>query len=186
MKKHWAEEVDVNELHEPTVRAIIDTMRRTGAKGAAYVLERQYANDQVESLANPESTRLRQLADFVESNPTIDLPISGKSQYDYMPIHVSSNRWEGHDLINIDPKKELTRIRRAIGGKWDKDYSGASFELKGKLGDTFVKIWASRENVCEKVVVGTEIKEVPDYANIPKVTREVEIVEWKCPESMLV
>lgn len=36
--------------------------------------------------------------------------------------------------------------------------------------------------VCTKVVTGTEIKKVPDYSNIPEIEKEVEIVEWVCPD----
>lgn len=118
---HWTEEVNVHDLHEPTVRCIIDTMRRTGAKFAARVLEAQYASDQIAHEPSKEGVRLRELAEFFDQHP--DFPMSLDGKYYYSRIYVGASDAE-----------ELIRLRRIIGGSWAKQVSGANFFLDGQIG----------------------------------------------------
>lgn len=105
---------------------------------------------------------LRDLADWLESTPSAPAPY-------FLTIYTS--------LSGKDHAKQLVREAGGI----EKKYEGNSFELKKNFGDAvrYVSV-VSRDAVCTARVVGTEMKEVPDYKNIPKVTKEVDIVEWDC------
>jgi hypothetical protein len=96
---------------------------------------------------------------------------------------------------SVEPE-EMAEIARAYGGKWIKGTSEHSFTLTRKWdapGTTIDHIlFAPREKVCERVVVGTEVRviEEPDpqaVAALPKIKRveTVEQVEWRCPDSLL-
>lgn len=173
---HWTDEVDVTTLHEPTVRAIIDTMRRTGAKFAAHVLECQLKHDQIEVADEDRRVRaLRDLADFIERNPDVDVPVT-EGVADWWPLRFT---FYGEDAV-----PNLHKVRRAIGGRFDKDASAATFSMKGRIGEAYIELQVPREQVCERVVVGTETKLVAD-PDAPKVEVEEEIVEWVCPDALL-
>lgn len=167
---HWAERIEHQGLHEPTVRAIIDTMKRTGARFAAHVLECQYRNDQVTYEANEEATRLRELADFVEAHPDFPLRLEGRAEWSQI-------------YIGCTDAAEMVANRRVIGGSWAKQVTDTTFFLDGKLGLSHIRLYTARDAVCERVVTGTEIKLVPD-PDAPKIEKEVEIVEWICPDNI--
>lgn len=169
---HWADEIpDIDTLHEPTVRAIIDTMKRTGAPFAAHVLECQYRHDQIGIEEHAEARRLRDLADFIEVHPDIAFANLGGSEYNKA-------------YVFCNDADHMASVRRTIGGRWTKNVDTNYFNLNGKVGEAFVQLTVSRNIVCERVVVGTETKLVPD-PEAPKVEVEQEIVEWVCPDSLL-
>lgn len=168
-KTHWANELDANGLHEPTVRAIIATMKRSGAGFGARVLEAQLAHDQISVMEKVQ--RARDIADFVEEHP--DWPIDTEGTADWWPLTI----W-CVDLEDVKAK------RREIGGRWEKGADGPTFQLKGRIGSAHVILQTSRDKVCERIVVGTETKVVPD-PDAPKVEIEVDVVEWVCPDSLL-
>ncbi len=167
---HWAESIDVDGLHEPTVRAIIDTMKRTGARFAAHVLECQYSCDQVKA-SEGKAKRIRDIADLVEAHPLLPIIVEGSA--DWWPLN-----------IMCDDVEDMHSKRRAIGGKWKKEVNDYYFTLTGRTGDAYVKLSAPRDAVCERVVVGTETKLVAD-PDAPKVEIEVDVVEWICPDAIL-
>lgn len=168
---HWTDEVDVHELHEPTVRAIIDTMKRTGAKGAAYVLEAQYRNDQIEVVKDDETAygadQLRRRAAAVEKYPEVN----------FCDVPYDGCKW----MVFCDDAEDMRRTRRALGGKWIKSVDSSFFRLNGEVDGMEIELLASRGAVCERVVTGVEIKMVPD-PEAPLVEKEVDVVEWICPE----
>lgn len=108
---------------------------------------------------------LRELADFIEAHP--DRPVPPDI---YAAVHISDT-------------DELRAAVRAIGSA-DKEYSGDFFTaVRHFPGGIRYGVQAYREQVCERVVVGTETVEVPDpeaLAAVPRVTQEREIVEWRC------
>ena len=60
------------------------------------------------------------------------------------------------------------------------------------FGPHTLKAWSTHDRVCERVVVGTETvtREEPDpeaLKQVPTVTvtEEREVIEWRCPESIL-
>lgn len=52
------------------------------------------------------------------------------------------------------------------------------------IGDSHAELYVMRDVVCERVVVATEMREVPD-PNAPKIEQPFEIVDWVCPDSIL-
>lgn len=102
---------------------------------------------------------LRELADYLEERPDVPLPYFG--------------------MINAFAEADrLPVVARAMGG-FTKAHTGDFLSLtKQFTSGVMLAVHFNSEEVCERVVVGTE--EVPA---VPAHTKE--IVEWKCPESVL-
>lgn len=130
-----------------------------------------------ETKATEYAEGLRALADMVETNP--DGPLMKDLRYALARM-----------LAPVDDRESVvTAVRAALraGAKVDKylhgDYAGALLIF----GPITIQVYTEREEVCERVVVGTktETKKVKDpeaLAAVPEVevTEEVEIVEWRC------
>jgi hypothetical protein len=79
----------------------------------------------------------------------------------------------------------LGRIARAMG-RADKRVVGPVFELRREFpGGVRYELRLGREQVCERVVVGEEEVEEPDYERVPRRTVRRERVEGRCPEALL-
>ncbi len=111
---------------------------------------------------------LRRIADFVEVHPKISIPDT---------TNIDIYQW-------IEGKEFLTEIAR-IFGTCKKDYGTTYSTVKKDFGGIFLSATTYKEQVCERVVIGKKI--VPEIiipaSLIPE--HEEEIVEWKCPESLL-
>jgi hypothetical protein len=108
---------------------------------------------------------MRRLLTFVEANPELPLPYF--SQLDAF-AHLDDDGYE---------VKELTRIMSPC----TKRGMGTFFTLIRDFGaGVMLHLNFPREDVCERVVIGTE--EVPEKV-IPAHVQE--IVEWKCPDGIL-
>jgi hypothetical protein len=90
-----------------------------------------------------------------------------------------------------DARVKMADATRALGTA-DKDSEGGFFRLVRRFGPVELCIYALREQVCERIVIGTEEVDIeePDLdavAALPKVTRTEtrEVVEWRCPDSIL-
>lgn len=72
--------------------------------------------------------------------------------------------------------------RRELGGErgLSKSFIGDSLDLLGYLGLIRFEVFAPREEVCRRIVTGTETVTRKDYTQAPEVTVEVETVEWQC------
>jgi hypothetical protein len=119
------------------------------------------------------ATGLRALADMIESTPEIPA--------DYLE---QMNVWyaKSPEILST-----LTRAALRHGAKVDKNAFSEVFDLRLSFGPVTARCLANRDNVCERVVTGTETvtKTVPDpvaLAAVPtvEVTEVVEISEWKC------
>ncbi len=97
------------------------------------------------------------------------------------------------DEINIyctstaDQRAVMAATARAIGCTWTKkpwEANGtAYFDLVGDFHGITIAITAYRDQVCERVVTGTEEREVDEVvtpAVTKKVMKTVEVVEWDC------
>lgn len=124
---------------------------------------------------------LRMLADLLEQNPHLKLPFYG----DVFPMRVL--------VCNDDPQDQRDQLAawvKALPGRKDKAVGGTMGDflmLRAKLRGLDFEVQAQRDDVCERVVVGTktETKVVKDpalLASVPEVevTEEIEIVEWRC------
>lgn len=113
---------------------------------------------------------LRAYTAWLEANPDADLPAV------YSCNHEST-------------AKGMAKRAQQFGGKWAKCGDETWFELARNFGPSIKHgIFALRESVCERIVVGTEEREVcgPDpaaVAALPQVARTetIEKVEWRCP-----
>ena len=80
-------------------------------------------------------------------------------------------------------KDLMVKLRRAIGGKWDKyvsDYNLTLINRHSAPHCTTIELTIPRNEACTPRVIGTEKVEVRDYDNVPYKTVEREIVEWDC------
>jgi hypothetical protein len=119
---------------------------------------------------------LRKLADILERHPEVELPYTGTNGELTWILTGDS----GH-------KAQQAAIARALPGTVRKGVRGDAFDLRGENDGLGVLVIADRDEVCERVVVGTETvtEERPDpeaLAALPTVTvtEEREVVEWRC------
>lgn len=98
----------------------------------------------------------------------------------------------GHEIsfwfYGDDAREGMSIVARAIRRQFkvsesEKDAQGETFKMtiRHPTMPFYFVLYTSRSNVCEKIDTGrVEIKEVPDYANAPKIAKEVRVIEWKC------
>jgi hypothetical protein len=106
---------------------------------------------------------LRDLARFIETHPRVQVPI--------------------RETFYIFPKKEEIGTYARELGKAKKRGGDTFFDLVKDFGPACeLQVSWYREQVCERVVVGTETVEerVPDTYTTQTVTRDK--VEWHCPK----
>lgn len=136
--------------------------------------------NQTESTAQAElaaeiATGLRSLAVLVETNPELAVHM----KYGLGDIHVLAG--------DRDRMAAIVRAAKALGAKIRKVPGDKYFSAICAFGVVKLDVFASREEVCERIVVGTETvtKQVPDpalLAEVPlvEVTETVEQVRWEC------
>lgn len=129
---------------------------------------------------------LRDLADALDANPTIPLPDR------FFTTRVTSPDDLDDDRKREYAKRRAAEIARAIPARVDKRTFGSLFALATSFGPIKFEVFFDREHVCERIVTGTRTvtEDEPDpdeVAKLPKrtITREVEDVEWRCPDSLL-
>lgn len=117
----------------------------------------------------------RQLAAIIEAGPDVPIPTMGT----VTPVLMY---FDGEDA-----RERMAACRRAIrGATWEKSVSGKDdrfFNLTGTLGGLRIQLYAEREAVCTRRVVGTEDVEVDveiQAAVTERRTETREIVEWNC------
>lgn len=130
-------------------------------------------------LATELASGLRLLATMIEENPEI------ADSFESVFRHGLSAHPRGAD--SAASMAQIGRIARAYGAATTKDITESMHNLMCDFGRVKVKVLAMREEVCERVVVGTEtvtktVKDPEILATVPEVevTEEVEIVEWQC------
>lgn len=117
---------------------------------------------------------LRQLADWLDANPDINLPADGTT----LPLTFSAWGKDGRD--------KAREFAKAFPGKLDKDVDESYYRLRGQMGGVSVEFCAYRDYVCERVVIGERevTVQIPDPdVDVPmvEVTQTIEDVEWICP-----
>jgi hypothetical protein len=107
---------------------------------------------------------LRELADFLESNPDV------KPTFDYYS-----------DTVNfiVHTREEMAAIARI--GHWEKVPVTQFFSIRRMFGPIQFDVFTERENVCRKVTAGTRV--VPAKPAQPE--REEPIEEWICDGALL-
>ncbi len=132
--------------------------------------------DRTVELAQQQAAGLRALADLIESNPDLG----------------EKMRYCGVDNIHVpvDDKTTMAAFIRAgkrHGATITKNAMGKWFMVNIGWGPVGLDVFAAREEVCERVVVGTEtvtetVKDPDLLAQVPdvEITTEREVVEWRC------
>lgn len=115
----------------------------------------------------------RAVADLLWLNPALPNPVVTDSG----TIHWSLWEFQCPDGVPA----MVAAIRRAVGGKWDKEERNPSYTTPQMwfTRDGFA-ICVERETVCARRVVGTETVTVPAVEARPERTEEREIFEWDC------
>ena len=96
-----------------------------------------------------------------------------------LPVHSSVSV-----LGRAADKEHLAACARAMGSV-DKIMDNNYFNIRKSFGPITYEVYAPREEVCERVVVGT--KHIP-ASFVPEQyseAHEEEIIEWHCPEALL-
>jgi len=122
---------------------------------------------------------LRDLANFLEQRDFPENWIDKDRTYGY-------NRYPPVSLYLFTKDKQLFgQCMKAIG-TCTKNATEGYLEIR-RVEPTFsIEINANRSQVCEKVIVGKKVIPSKPEEIIPaEPEKEVDIVEWKCPESFL-
>src|SRR5215475_10556124 len=117
---------------------------------------------------------LRELADFLETDAGLELPIT----YIYGMSLVSYFYSDGDG--DDEPKAKMIQAVKALG-KCDKLYSGDYFRLSKSFGPHVkIKFETQRSHVCTKKIVST--KKVPKrvVVDIPGEFEDVHEYEYEC------
>lgn len=123
---------------------------------------------------------LRALADMIEANPEIAETMAYPLRYISAPVTSEDDE--------VGALAAFARACARAGAVIRKDGDTKWFRVIASFGsEVQVDAFGHRDEVCERVVTGTEtvVKTVPDpdaLATVPtvEVTEVVETVEWKC------
>lgn len=122
---------------------------------------------------------------WLEEHSEVPMPID----FDGSPYARDYGGFSFHFTDRPDAKKNLALMARALPGKVVKDVRGGGdsdyFDLTGRVAGIRLHAIAYRDEVCERVVIGTRevTEEVLDPSvEVPTitVTKTVEDVEWRC------
>ena len=109
---------------------------------------------------------LRDLADFLEAK---DLEVKGS---------LTVNLW-------AKDREELQELARKLGS-FEKHSFSSLLVLRKYFSDTvLLEVNCHHEKVCEKIVTQRVIPATPEKTLPTLPERVEEVVEWKCPESLL-
>lgn len=122
---------------------------------------------------------LRELADYVETH---EFPETRKSSYSDMEFDLFDApklNWY------VDDKALFGTICAAMGSfeKVRNEYSTGA--KKVLTAGAVVELSASRSTVCTRRVVGTKTIPATEERIEAQPEREIEVVEWECPESFI-
>jgi uncharacterized protein related to proFAR isomerase len=133
-----------------------------------------------QQLADSMADGLRLLATMIEENPEVADNFRSTLQTSGINVHLRSGE-PAAEMANI------ARIARRYGATTTKDISPTMHNVACDFGTVKFDILAFREEVCERVVIGTEtvtktVKDPAVLATVPdvEVTETVEKVEWVC------
>lgn len=116
------------------------------------------------------------LAAWCDQHPEIPVTCSGPYAHAFAKDREQLTEW----IRALSHGAPIGSVRKEAGDA----YAGAV----RTFGSIELRVLCSRDQVCERIVVGTRPVEVPDpeiVAAAPLVTIDEEIVEWRCPESFL-
>lgn len=109
---------------------------------------------------------MRAAADWLERNSDIKEPYDPKLQFFFV---TDTDR----------PRQQVADLARRMG-TCKKDATSELFSVVKMFGPFKVEGIAYRDNVCERIVTGTEKVTVPAVEARPEREEVRELVEWKC------
>jgi len=120
---------------------------------------------------------LRDAADFFESRLALGVPYEGQG----VPTFHYYGQVAG---VPVDSVGGLNLFAGIMGGRLDKSADEVYYRLTADRGTFKVEATATRNSVCERVVVGRKTEPahvIPAQAEQHVPEREVEIYEYRCP-----
>ena len=122
-------------------------------------------------------TDLRNILDFLEEHEDFPIPSNLKPLNGEYAVYV----WESD---GDKAKAEIGRLARLLR-KCDKSADNGYLKVARPFGEASLSVKVSQAATCEKIVVGTKRETVPVYGEVTYVEKDVEQVEWVCPDSLL-
>lgn len=124
-----------------------------------------------------QAHQLRILADLLDAHPGLPTP--------FICAYTNGTVEAAFQLMNSTETKDDQRavaiqIRRSLGGEWTKEVWGDRFDLVSERDGIKLAIFTQRDQVCERIVTGTETVTIPAVEARPARTEEREVVEWRC------
>lgn len=171
----------MTELHEPTVRKIVERLREMKTNVSAKIIEMEYVRGW---LKHDEPTEMQQYVEgvrqylaWLEDNQDMDRVDDFKLDTKYSPKY-----------IFCSDKQEMAEVVRAAPGRVEKGFDNSHFNASFNIGGVHFMAFTSRDNVCEKIVTGQkEVRTMvpaPDAEMIEQITY-VDEFEWSCVEPLL-
>lgn len=131
--------------------------------------------------SNTTSTTLldgmRVAIDLIAAHP--ELPTPSVFAYSTGSVDVTWQLMHNDDTKD-DQRGTAQRIIRAIGGHWSKNPWGDRFDFERQYDGVKLEIYAHRDQVCERRVVGTETVTIPAVEAQAERTETREVIEWDC------
>jgi hypothetical protein len=119
---------------------------------------------------------LRAAADLLERFPDLDQPYIVGRHNGTVELNWFLNGAE-------NARATAAEVVRSIGGTWERgeaNYSGPLATWDQERDGLFLFVQVSRDEVCERIVTGTEAVLIPAVEAQPERTETREIVEWRC------
>ncbi|MBA2952157.1 hypothetical protein GON03_19255 [Nocardioides sp. MAH-18] len=123
--------------------------------------------------------RLKVVADLLAAHPDLPAPcVFAYSGSGHVEVTWQLMNTDGHK----DNQRDAARtIIAALGGKWTKNPWDDRFDFARPLdGGITLQIFAHRDQLCERIVTGSETVTIPAVEAQPERTEQREVVEWRC------
>lgn len=129
------------------------------------------------SIAETMAANLHAAADIIAQHPNLTAPYittstgTGRVDLDWYLHHEEDGRTLAAEIV------------RSINGRWERgeaDFSGPLATWTQERDGLTLMVSVSREQVCERIVTGTETVTIPAVEAVPERTEERDIVEWRC------
>ena len=120
---------------------------------------------------------LRDAADFFESHLALGVPYEAMGELIF-------HYYDAVGGVSVDSIAGLNLFATIIGGRIDKNADENYYRLTADRGSFKLQATAIRNNVCERVVVGTKVEPahvIPAQPETQVPERVVEIYEYHCP-----
>jgi hypothetical protein len=123
--------------------------------------------------ADEFAASLRLIAAFYDEHPDMPVPYLGLD--DELSIYIVNSQ---------NPTATLAAVAKQFG-RAQKTMGETFFNVGRRFGAITLRAMAYREAVCERVVTGTRTVERPITETVGTEEVTEEVVEWRCPESLL-